>query len=129
MIVGQLITKNLATLPSTSTIKEVADKMVMEGVSSIVLKDGEKIAGIVTERDIVNAVHKGIDLNSPALEIATKVLVKIDYNKSVYDAFMLMASNNIRHLVIEKDGKCFGVVSIRDVARAFSLMLAEQMTY
>ena len=129
MIVGQLITKNLVTLPSTSTIKEVADKMIKEEVSSVVLKDGERIEGIVTERDIVNAVHKGIDLNSPASSIATKVLVKIDHDKSVYDAFILMTSNNIRHLGIEKDGKCVGVVSIRDVARAFSLMLAEQMTY
>ena len=129
MIVGQLITKNLVSLPSTSTIKEVADKMITEGVSSVVLKDGEKIVGIVTEKDIVNAVHKGIDINSPASVIATKDLIKIDYDKSVYDAFILMASKNIRHLVIEKDGKCVGVVSIRDVARAFSLMLAEQMIY
>jgi len=129
MIVGQLVTKNLVTLPSTSTIKEVADKMIKEEVSSVVLKDGEKIEGIVTERDIVNAVHRGVDLNSPASAIATKDLVKIDHDKSVYDAFILMASNNIRHLAIEKDGKCVGVVSIRDVARAFSLMLAEQMAY
>lgn len=129
MIVGQLITKKLVTLPSSSSIKEVADKMVSEGVSSVILTEGEKFVGIVTERDIVRAVHQGVNLSSPASSIATKVLVKVEYDKSIYDAFMLMTSQNIRHLAIEKDGKCVGVVSIRDVARAFSLMLAEQMTY
>ncbi|QIW24694.1 CBS domain-containing protein [Sulfolobus sp. S-194] len=129
MIIGQLITKNLVSLPSNSTIKEVSDVMIKENVGSVVLKDGDKITGIVTERDIVNAVHKGLNLNSPAIEIASTNLVKIDYNKSIYDAFYLMARNNIRHLIIEKDGKCVGVISIRDVAKAFSLMIAEQMSY
>ncbi|BAB66863.1 CBS domain-containing protein [Sulfurisphaera tokodaii] len=129
MIVGQLITKNLVSLPSNSTIKEVADMMIKENVGSVVLKDGEKISGIVTERDIVNAVHRGLSLNSPAIEIASTNLIRIDYNKSIYDAFYLMTRNNIRHLIIEKDGKCVGVISIRDVAKAFSLMIAEQMSY
>ncbi|BFH72328.1 CBS domain-containing protein [Sulfurisphaera javensis] len=129
MIIGQLITKNLVNLPINSTIKDVADVMMREGVGSVVLKDGEKIVGIVTERDIVKAVHKGLSLDSSAIEIASTDLVRIDYNKSIYDAFYLMAKNNIRHLIVEKDGKCVGVVSIRDVARAFSLMVAEGMTY
>ncbi|BFI76722.1 CBS domain-containing protein [Sulfurisphaera ohwakuensis] len=129
MIIGQLITKNLVSLSSNSTIKEVADMMIKENVGSVVLKDGEKISGIVTERDIVNAVHRGLSLNSPAIEIASTNLIRIDYNKSIYDAFYLMTRNNIRHLIIEKDGKCVGVISIRDVAKAFSLMIAEQMSY
>ncbi|MBB5253836.1 CBS domain-containing protein [Sulfurisphaera ohwakuensis] len=129
MLIGQLITKNLVSLPSNSTIKEVADMMIKENVGSVVLKDGDKITGIVTERDIVNAVHRGLSLNSPAIEIASTNLIRIDYNKSIYDAFYLMTRNNIRHLIIEKDGKCVGVISIRDVAKAFSLMIAEQMSY
>jgi len=37
--------------------------------------------------------------------------------------------NNIRHLVVEKEGKCIGVISIRDLTRALSVMLAESMSY
>lgn len=129
MNVGQLISKNLVTLPINSTIKDVADLMMKEGVGSVVIKDGEKIVGIVTERDIVKAVHQGLPYDSSANKIASTDLIRVDYNKSVYDAFFLMTKNNIRHLIVEKDGKCVGVVSIRDVAKAYSLMIAEQMSY
>jgi len=61
--------------------------------------------------------------------MATKQIIRIDYNKSIYEAYDLMMRNNIRHLVVEKEGKCIGVISIRDLTRALSVMLAESMSY
>jgi len=40
-----------------------------------------------------------------------------------------MIRSNIRHLVIEKDGECVGVVSIKELSKPLSLMLAENMSY
>ena len=40
-----------------------------------------------------------------------------------------MMKINIRHLVIEKDGKCVGVVSIKELSKALTLMLAESTSY
>jgi len=54
MIVGQLISeKGLISMPHNSTIREVAKIMTENSISSVVLKDGDKIVGIITERDIV----------------------------------------------------------------------------
>jgi len=130
MIVGQLISeKGLISMPHNSTIREVAKIMTENSISSVVLKDGDKIVGIITERDIVRAVSKGINYDSPAMDMATKQIIRIDYNKSIYEAYDLMTRNNIRHLVVEKEGKCIGVISIRDLTRALSVMLAESMSY
>ena len=98
-------------------------------VSSVVLKESDKVLGIVTERDIVRAVSKGICRVSPAFDIASKNIIKIDYHKSIYDAYDIMIRSNIRHLVIEKDGKCVGVVSIKELSKALTLMLAESTSY
>jgi len=98
-------------------------------VSSVVLKESDKTVGIVTERDIVGAVSKGICRDSPTFDIASKNIIKINYHKSVYDTYDIMMKINIRHLVIEKDGKCVGVVSIKELSKPLSLMLAENMSY
>jgi signal-transduction protein with cAMP-binding, CBS, and nucleotidyltransferase domain len=95
----------------------------------VVLKENYKIVGIVTERDIVRAVSKGISRDSPTFDIASKNIIKIDYHKSIYDAYNIMIRSNIRHLVIEKDGECVGVVSIKELSKPLSLMLAENMSY
>lgn len=130
MIVGQLLNeKELVALSNKASIKDVAKAMEENSVSSVVLKENDKIVGIVTERDIVRAVSKGISHDSPAFDIASKNIIKIDYHKSIYDAYDIMMKNNIRHLVIEKDGKCVGVVSIKELSKALSLMLAESMSY
>ncbi|BCU69867.1 CBS domain-containing protein [Stygiolobus caldivivus] len=130
MIVGQLVgEKELVSLSHSSSIREVAKVMEENAVSSVVLKEDDKIVGIVTEKDIVKAVSKGLSYDYPAYEIASKNIIKIDYHKSVYDAYDMMMRNNIRHLVVEKDGKCVGVLSIRELSKALSLMLAESMSY
>ncbi|MEJ2779547.1 CBS domain-containing protein [Stygiolobus sp. CP850M] len=98
-------------------------------VSSVVLKESDKVLGIVTERDIVRAVSKGISRDSLTFDIASKNIIKIDYHKSIYDAYDIMIRSNIRHLVIEKDGECVGVVSIKELSKPLSLMLAENMSY
>ncbi|BDC18275.1 CBS domain-containing protein [Acidianus sp. HS-5] len=130
MNVGQLISgKEFAVLPHEASIKEVAYAMEINSVSSVLLKGEDKIIGIITEKDIVRAVSKGLDYTQPAINIASKDIIKVDYEKSIYDAYEIMMKNNIRHLIIEKDGKCVGVVSIKELIKALSLMLAETMTY
>ena len=130
MIVGQLISeREFVVLPQSASIKEVAEAMDKNSVSSVLLKDEEKVVGIITERDIVKAVSKGLSYTTPAIEIASKNIIKVDYQKSVYEAYEIMMKNNIRHLIVEKDGKCVGVISIKELSKALSLMLAESMSY
>ncbi len=78
--------------------------------------DGGKIAGVVSERDVMRAVASGADLNAPVISIASRQVITINEDDDIYKAAELMHGNNIRHLVVVgKDGSLKGVISIRDV--------------
>ncbi len=123
MNVGDLITKEPISASSRSSIREVAQIMKKENISSVIITSDTKPIGIVTERDIVRAVADGLSYDSPIETIMTKGLIMVTPDKDVTEALLIMYQNNIRHLVvINEKGNLLGVVSIRDVARALNLM-------
>ena len=120
MIVSQLITRNPVTANYKISIREAAKIMKKEGVGSIVIvDDSNKVAGIVTERDIMYAVADDIPLDRPVSEIMSTNPITIEENSDISEAIALMTSREIRHLiVVDHEGKVKGVISIRDVAKA-----------
>jgi CBS domain-containing protein len=82
-----------------------------------VLMEGDRLVGVVSERDIVKALASGMPLNTPLEKIATKRVITIEPDKSVVEVADLMAENKIRHLVVAERGKVVGVISLRDLVR------------
>lgn len=104
-----------------TTVSEVAELMEAEdvGVIPIVDGDGERLLGIVTDRDIViRAVAKGKDpRDTKVAEIASKELVTLEADQDLGDALKLMAQYQVRRLpVVEDDDRLVGVVSQADIA-------------
>ncbi|AOL16361.1 histidine kinase [Sulfolobus sp. A20] len=123
MNVGDLINKEPISASNRASIREVAQIMKKENISSVIITSDAKPIGIVTERDIVRAVADGLSYDSPIETIMTKGLIMVTPDKDVTEALLIMYQNNIRHLVvINEKGNLLGVVSIRDVARALNLM-------
>ena len=81
--------------------------------------DGKKLAGIVTERDIVNLVAAGGDPHTTTVEhgMTRRDLITVDSKTDLSDAAEQMVSRNIRHLPIVDGGIVVGIVSIRDMTR------------
>ena len=85
--------------------------------AAVVTDDHGKIAGIVSERDVVRALH---DLG-PAIaeravaDIMTAEVVTCPPIASVGDVVALMDANRIRHIPVAEDGAAIGVISMRDV--------------
>jgi Predicted signal-transduction protein containing cAMP-binding and CBS domains len=108
----------LVTASSDTKILEVAKKMSNFNVGSVVILDNEKIVGIVTERDIVRAISKGIGLDEKVSVIMTKNPITILYDEYINKASLIMNENNIRHLpVVNKQGQLVGMLSMRDIAK------------
>lgn len=124
-----LATKSLVMIDKSASLKEAARKMREFNVSSVVIKEGDSIVGILTERDITTAVANGESYEKPAINFATTKLIKIEADKTVYDALNTMLSHGIRHLIVTEKGKDIGVVSMRDLMSALSLMYAEESSY
>ncbi|AWR96321.1 CBS domain-containing protein [Acidianus sulfidivorans JP7] len=128
--ISYLISKPLITVNKGTRGIEAAKKMAEHNIGSLVIMDNDKLYGIITERDIIKALGKGISLDSPVEEIGTtKNLITINDEDTVYKAAELMAKYNIRHLIVtNKEGKLVGIISIRDLIRESHVLKALSIT-
>ncbi|EDQ32984.1 putative signal-transduction protein [Hoeflea phototrophica DFL-43] len=85
----------------------------------VVTGAGGKIAGILSERDIVRAIaSRGADaLSAPIYDIMTSKVTTCGESHTVNQVMELMTKGRFRHLPVEADGKLIGIISIGDVVR------------
>jgi signal-transduction protein with cAMP-binding, CBS, and nucleotidyltransferase domain len=118
MKVGELVKRSPVTIDEGTNIIQAAKYMVNNKVGLLVIVDPYdkgKIKGVVSERDIVRAVANNLDLSSSIMDIATKEVVTVDFDALIDEAALLMSKHSIRHLVVTKEDKLYGVVSMRDI--------------
>lgn len=101
---------------------EVARQMEWEDVGSVVVTDAEDhIVGVITDRDLVNAMARELALSSPASDAMAEPVMVVHEHEDVYDAAAKMAAARCRRLpVVNTAGKLVGVVAIDDMVGAFS---------
>ena len=101
---------------------EVARQMEWEDVGSVVVTDAnDGIIGIITDRDIVNAMARDLSAGSPARMVMAGPVMVVHEHEDVYDAAAKMAAARCRRLpVVNTAGKLVGVVAIDDMVGAFS---------
>ena len=118
--IQEAMTSNPTTVGPTNTVTEAAQIMKSEDVGSLPIVEGDKLVGVITDRDLairIIAEAKGID--TPVAEIASKDVVTIDPQQSLEEAARLMANNQVRRLpVVEEDGKLVGILAQADIAQA-----------
>ena len=104
--------------PETS-VSEAAELMASEDVGSLPILDGDRLAGVVTDRDIVvRAVAKKKDPQGmPVREVATHDPITVRADDDLAEALKIMVSFQVRRLpVIDEDNRLVGVLSQADVA-------------
>jgi CBS domain-containing protein len=119
--VRDLMTPNPTTVQPSTPIIEAARIMKEEDVGSLPIVDSERLAGMITDRDIVlRGVAEAMDAQTATVgEIASKELVTIDPQQTLDEAASLMAQYQVRRLpVCEEDGRLVGIVAQADIARA-----------
>jgi CBS domain-containing protein len=120
MLVGDIMRTDVKTADAEDTFADVAKMMRANGISSvIVLEAANSLAGIVTERDIVNLVAAGGDPHSVKVAhgMTRRNLETIGSKADIAEAADRMVSLNIRHLPVVDQGKVVGIVSIRDLTK------------
>ena len=119
MLVGEIMHADVKTARSSDSFADVAKTMRSHGISSVVVLDGKKLEGIVTERDIVNLVAEGGDPNTTTVDkgMTRRGLVTVGPKTELAEAAEQMVSRNIRHLPIVDGENVVGIVSIRDMTR------------
>ena len=105
----------------SATVREAARRMTEEGVGSVAVCDGSRLAGIFTERDVLRLAAAGTDLDSTSVEDEmTRSLVTVSAEDDIVAAARLMGERRIRHLPVVQGENLLGVVGIRDVLGALA---------
>jgi CBS domain-containing protein len=118
--IRELMTVRPRTVKAGDSIVEAAKLMKGEDSGIAPIVDGDRLVGVLTDRDIaIRVVAEGRDPRETKVEeIASQNLVTIDPQQDLDEALRLMAQHQVRRLpVVEEDGKLVGIVSQADVAR------------
>jgi len=107
------------TIRATETVKGAAEQMRLHGVSALVVKAGDAIKGVISDRDIVYAVSwRGEAAISLAVsDVMSYSVVTVAPGDSLKRAMGLMVRHRLRFLPVIADGELVGVVAIGDVAK------------
>ena len=117
--IGDVMTKDVVTLSSDSTVTDAAQVMVRGGFGSVVVVHGRMLLGILTERDVLRAAASEDDLRSALVERwMTPDPDTSEPDLDTEEAAGLMLSRGYRHLPVVVDGDLLGMVSLRDVLSA-----------
>lgn len=122
--VGDVMSPELVTISPASTLSEAASVMSQRRVGSVLILEGERLAGILTERDIVRAISNDIGApRDPIQYWMTAEPETIDRGASLEEARELMGRAHIRHLPVVDGGRLVGMLSMRDLIRIGAVAL------
>ena len=117
--IQEAMTPNPTTVEPTTTAQEAARTMKSEDVGSLPIVDGDKLVGVITDRDLaIRIVAEGRGTDTTVGEIASKDVVTVDPQQSIDEAARLMAEHQVRRLpVVEEDGRLVGILAQADIAQ------------
>ncbi len=112
-------TEIISVSPDT-TIYDALQKMAENNIGSILIEENNKIIGIWTERDLLrNTLLEGFNPNTTLIkEHMITNLITAQYSDTVYSMMDVFLGKRLRHLLVKKDDKYIGLLSIGDVVKA-----------
>jgi CBS domain-containing protein len=121
MNVGELMSKPSCVVDPETTLAEATTIMGEQRVGSALVMESDRLAGILTERDIVRAMSTAHDAPArPVVEYMTKNPTTAAPDTPVREALSTMVEGGFRHLPIKDGEAVVGIVSIRDIAKALA---------
>lgn len=120
MEVKLLLKKKVIAIGASATLHDVVKIMADNNVGLLpIVDEGGRPLAVISEKDVVKAAAAGVSLEEPAMKYAAKGnLLTVGPETNVYEALEKMRRARLRHiLVVDKEGRLLGVLSIRDFMR------------
>ncbi len=107
------------TIAPTATVYEALKLMAEKNIGAVVVTDGGKIAGLVTERDYARKIVlvQKSSKETPVRDIMTTQVMYVGPERTSEECMALMTENRFRHLPVMEKGKLIGLVSIGDLVK------------
>ena len=109
----------VATITPEASIKSAADWLRAKNVGALVVTSGEAILGLISEREIVHAFSKyGETVASmPVKNVMAQGFVTVAPEDDLNRVMRLMTRHRVRHMLVLRDRKLAGIISIGDVVK------------
>jgi CBS domain-containing protein len=119
MKVSEVMTREVQTIRPDQPVQDAASFMLSADAGSIPVTDGDRLIGMITDRDIaVRGVAKGYGPETPVRELMTGDIICARVDDSVEEVATKMSEARVRRLpVIDSEEKLCGIVSLGDLSR------------
>jgi CBS domain-containing protein len=119
MKVSEVMTRDVQTVRPDQPVQDAASFMLTANAGSIPVTDGDRLIGMITDRDIaVRGVAKGYGPDTPVRELMTDEIICARDDDDVEDIASKMSEAQVRRLpVIDRDERLCGIVSLGDLSR------------
>ncbi|MDQ7983389.1 CBS domain-containing protein [Pseudomonas sp. G34] len=110
---------NVYSVTPDSSLFAAMKLMAEKGIGALVVLDGERLAGIVSERDYVRkvAVQERSPVNMKVSDIMTDKVITVAPSEDARHCMELMTDGRLRHLPVVEDGSLVGLLSIGDLVK------------
>jgi CBS domain-containing protein len=127
VLVRDVMSKNVRVVRPDSSVKEVVATMNKFDIGSVVVVQGERPVGIITERDILRRIVEPClaPETLTARQIMSSPVITIDENASINEAAKLMAKKGIKRLLVTRNNdKLVGIITFTDIVTKVPDMLS-----
>lgn len=116
---------DVCTIGPQASVLEALKLMAEHNIGALLVKDGEAIVGIITERDYARKVVllARASKDTPVRDIMTTSVICVGPERTSEECMALMTEKRVRHLPVIENGKLRGIVSIGDLVKD---VIAEQ---
>lgn len=111
---------NVWSISPDAKIFEALELMAEKQIGALLVMEGDKVAGIITERDYARKVilTGKSSKETPVCEIMTSKLICVTQDENVEDCMTIMTNKRIRHLPVMNENKLIGLISIGDIVKS-----------
>jgi CBS domain-containing protein len=116
-LVDRHMSRDLLTVEAGQPVVSVAQRMAERNVGAVLVLEGERLAGIMTERDLMRAVARGLRDDAIVGDCMTADPETIAPDDTIEHAAVLMIHGGYRHLPVVDGSDVVGVLSMRDLVQ------------
>lgn len=98
------------------TLRAAAEIMEQSGVGSLAIVDGDRLVGIVTDRDLVRrGLARGLPPDARVDGVMSSPALQVDADADLHEVFAVFRSNAVRRLAVTRAGRFAGMISLDDL--------------
>lgn len=113
MNLEHIMNKNIYVANIDDSLYETAQKMKEFDIGFLPVIQKKKVVGVITDRDIVVKVLANKD--SKIKDYISKDLIEVDIDESLENALKIMGEKKVKRLLVKKDNKLVGIISLSDI--------------